>query len=596
MIASLTAWTVTYLVHSTLFVVVAALAARWIRSASARDTLWKLALGGALVTATLQSSLPMEHLLPARAPRRITVAMPFAIATPEPATTALETAQSQTRPAQPQTSSATPAPHQSFPLLPALWTSIALLLLGRILLGRARFLRTVGDRIELVAGPERELLDRLSGVALRARPVRLTESRAIQSPIAMIGWEIVIPAGVFPRLSDEQRETILAHELAHLLRRDPLWLTIAEVIKAVLFFQPLNWLVQTKMKETAEFLCDDAAVLQTGNGKALAETLAELAAHAVPTTPAVAAMAEGGSNLIARVTRVLRSARPDRPLRLHVHAALAFGSLALMAFFAPAFVPALTSAVASPRVSRATTSSSVAAAQPVAATRRASSTRPLDAARANHFSDAELSHTFDGNEGHAHILFRAHDAWIALDGSEVELEDADAFVRVRYDAERGPARTIDITPGDRGEVVLRYTIDGAERPWSRDAERLMSAAFHTINIDFTSGDAHPAMSTWNANVEYDGTRDSQPVYIRIQAARVKYDAATGAIELPDGASLYAHERLGNRDRTFSLTGNRAEWHCSEGDFTVAERADWLRTLLRHNTDLPASVIDNLARR
>ncbi|MBV8518412.1 MAG: M48 family metalloprotease [Acidobacteria bacterium] len=621
MIASLTAWSVTYLVHSTLFVVVAALAARWIRSASARDTLWKLALAGALVTATLQSSLPPERVLPARAPRRITMPVPAALAPVAERVSAAPSQRAQSQPAQsqsaaPVTRPVSPQPQSaratSFSLLATFWIAGALLFLGRIVLGRARFLRAIGDRVELVAGPERELLDRLSGVALRARPVRLTESRAIQSPIAMIGWEIVLPAGVFPRLSDEQRETILAHELAHLLRRDPLWLTIAEVIKALLFFQPLNWLVQAKMKETAEFLCDDAAVLQTGNGKALAETLAELAAHVVPTTPAVAAMAEGGSNLIARVTRVLRSARPDRPLRLHVHAALALGLLALMALFAPACVPALTSAVASPRVQVLTSMTTAAAtprvvletstpqialAQPVATTRHATSTRTLDAAHANHFSDAELSHTYDGSEGHAHILFRAHDAWIALDGSDVELEDSGAYVRVRYDSERGPGRTVDITRDRRGDLVRHYTIDGDEQPWSRDAERLLSAAFHTTNIDFAArDDGRPPLSTWNANVEYEGTRDGQPVYIRVQATNVKFDDATGAIDTRDSGAIFVEERLGGRDRTYRLEDGRAEWHCSEGNFTPGERADWLRVLLRHNTDLPASVIDNLARR
>src|SRR4051812_18940566 len=113
---------------------------------------------------------------------------------------------------------------------------------------------------------------------MSCRPlIRITESSVVRSPIATFGWEIVVPRATCARLSDEQKETILAHEIAHLLRCDPLWLLDAELTKALLFIQPLNWLAQKHMKECAEFLCDDLAVLHTRNPRALAETLAELA-------------------------------------------------------------------------------------------------------------------------------------------------------------------------------------------------------------------------------------------------------------------------------------------------------------------------------
>jgi len=40
---SLLVWTVTYLVHSTLLITAVWATSRWVRSASARDTLWKVA-------------------------------------------------------------------------------------------------------------------------------------------------------------------------------------------------------------------------------------------------------------------------------------------------------------------------------------------------------------------------------------------------------------------------------------------------------------------------------------------------------------------------------------------------------------------------
>lgn len=318
---ALSTWSVTYLMHSALLIALATLAARFIRSASVRDTLWKIALLGGIATATLQNSLPIERALPEAAPQRMTITVAEPVEVP------------------PAERSAPSPSSDAARAIAGAWAGIALLLCARIVAGRRRFLRIVAGRTEILTGTARTMLDAVAERAGYARPVRLTACDTIGSPVAMLGWEIVVPARVFARLSEEQQETILAHEMGHLLRRDPLWLTIAECVKALLFFQPLNWFVAARLRETAEFLCDDAAVLQTGNQRALAETLAELAAHATPAAPAIAAMHEGGSNLVVRVTRVLR-AHPRVPVRLGVRVAMAMSVLAVMVLFAPGFATA----------------------------------------------------------------------------------------------------------------------------------------------------------------------------------------------------------------------------------------------------------------
>ena len=227
-------WSITYVVHSTLLIGSIWLATRWIRSASVRDTLWKVALTGGIVTASVQTFVPVERFVPPAAPVRVTFG-PDAFERMAPAL-AEATIVNRSEPAR-----ETPAPllarrPSARTIAFGAWCFVASVLLLRIALGHARFLRFMRGRTELLAGPERERLDRVRAQAGLHRPVRLAQSCSLASPIAMLGWEIVIPAS-FGRLSDEQRDTILAHEVSHLMRRDPLWLTIGEVIKAVLFFQ-----------------------------------------------------------------------------------------------------------------------------------------------------------------------------------------------------------------------------------------------------------------------------------------------------------------------------------------------------------------------
>ena len=564
-------WSVTYLVHSTLLIGSVWIAVRWIRSASLRDTLWKVALVGGIVGASVQTFVPVERFVPPAAPVRVT----FDRTAFERVVPALTEATIVDRP-ELVTDTPAPAVPSARTLTLAAWCLIASILLLRIAVGHARFLRLLRDRTELLSGPERERLDRICRRAGLSRPVRLTQSRALASPVAMLGWEIVLPTS-FDRLTDEQRETILTHELAHLLRRDPLWLTIGEAIKAVLFFQPLNWLVQANAKETAEFLCDDAAVLQTGQPKALAETLAKLAASPLTAPPAGAAMAEGGSNLMLRVTRVLQS-NPVAPLRLGVRLALALALLALTVTFAPGMVASVVRASSDDKV--------------------------------NYLGDATLSRTFDGPEGSTHVSLEAHEAEVARDGSYVRLTKRNSFLRATQTSETGPKREIEVVRGSGGDEQYRYLVDGEERPWCKEAQQIIVAVFA---VEKTFSDEAPVgeeivvpeksrepresgdgWHDWSATIEQTGTRDNVPVYLSVKAQGVKTDHVTGAVDFEPGGRIDVVERNGALERTFHMD---ADGKTYDGAFdSSSQKERWLTRILRRHTALPDDVIETISRR
>ncbi len=331
------AWLLTYLLHSTLLLGLAWLAskplARW--SVAAEEAVWKIALVGALLTASLQFAAGWE---PAAGRWRLAQnpqAVPAAVeAVATPTTFAREVAPRtvpfrfvpRTLPvAAPVAVQDAPAP-ASLPFRPSvpgmvlgLWALGAAVLLGAYGRSYLRILHRLRTRPRVVGG---DVLTQLRDLSIEAgldRPVRLSCSSRVPVPLAL-GLrepEICLPPRALAGLTDEQQEGMLAHELAHLVRRDPIWLMISHVLTGVLFFQPLNWVARRRLREISEMLSDEWAVGFTGRPLSLAGCLAEVAAWSVGVRPLpLPGMADRPSNLAKRIRRLLDETRsPEHPAR-----------------------------------------------------------------------------------------------------------------------------------------------------------------------------------------------------------------------------------------------------------------------------------------
>ncbi|WP_395373594.1 M56 family metallopeptidase [Marinicella sp. W31] len=139
------------------------------------------------------------------------------------------------------------------------------------------------------------------------RPVALTQSDCLDSPIALSRHEIVMPEGFAENHSKEHIIAALAHELAHIKRADNLWLNFSNALQSLLFFQPLNRLITDHIYQLAEQRSDALAARWTGNPRALAETLSAVAErkHFVHSTTWVPAMTSKKSNLLSRVENLI---------------------------------------------------------------------------------------------------------------------------------------------------------------------------------------------------------------------------------------------------------------------------------------------------
>jgi beta-lactamase regulating signal transducer with metallopeptidase domain len=300
------AWLLTYLVHSTLILVATWLVTSRRRMTDAsRDILWKTALVGGIATASIQTAVARE---PFGGQLRL------APRTTAPATPAMRiTVREDGSGIAPRLLVMRPKGTNWTSALAVLWLTTAGAGLLWLTIGHARTLRVLEGRSPLeetaMGQRMRALLDR-TGVH---RPVHLTCSQKIVSPVALAGDEICVPRRALMELEPNEQDSMLAHEIAHLVRRDPQWLIVARVVEAVLFMQPLNRLARVRMQEAAEYLCDDWAVARTSHPVTLAKCLAAVAEWVgraprrdTPRLQPMSAMVEaGGSPLVRRVGRIL---------------------------------------------------------------------------------------------------------------------------------------------------------------------------------------------------------------------------------------------------------------------------------------------------
>jgi len=320
------AWLLTYLLHGTFLLGLAWLVskplARW--SVSAEEAVWKLALVGALFTASLQFAAwepvsgrwgladltPPAHRMAAAAP-----------GVPAPVR-------------------ARPIAESSVPSLAfGFWVFGACLLLAGYGRSHALLRRRLKNRPLIVGGTLHAQLRALAAEAGFTRDVRLSCSSRVPVPLAfgVRRSEICVPPRALAGLTDEQQEGMLAHELAHLARRDPLWLVVSHVLTCVFFFQPLNWVARRRLREISEMLSDEWAVCRTGRPLSLAGCLAEVAGwSAVRRSLPVPGMADRPSHLARRIRRLLDGRSPEKPARRIGLAAAMVVLLIVVAAAAPA--------------------------------------------------------------------------------------------------------------------------------------------------------------------------------------------------------------------------------------------------------------------
>ncbi len=141
---------------------------------------------------------------------------------------------------------------------------------------------------------------------LRVRAaVQLLQSALVHVP-TVVGWlkpAILLPASVLTGLAPEQLEAVLAHELAHIRRRDYLVNIFQSVIEVLLFYHPAVWWVSHRIRVEREHCCDDVAVAACGSVTTYSRALTELERLRTPMLDLV--VAASGTPLLERIRRLV---------------------------------------------------------------------------------------------------------------------------------------------------------------------------------------------------------------------------------------------------------------------------------------------------
>jgi beta-lactamase regulating signal transducer with metallopeptidase domain len=297
-------WPLTWMMHATIACIFALVAGRWVvADPRLRDALWKCALVLPLGTSLLSvvaspinsssldlAALARPHMPPALHAARISVQKTSSAA---PAMVRVQDAETQ---------------WLRYVVL-AMMLIPALAATSRLVQRRRRFWKDLRTRRP---ADERELCIDARAQSSGGRNVRISVSPLVASAAAVARHEICVSAA-FTRLGRIEQQGVLAHEMAHLERRDLAWIAFADSVACALAVQPLVRMVARRFRRDAEFICDDIAVGRTGDGLAYVRALTVFASDHDP--GAVAALAYGSSPIVQRAERVLglRAARDRRP-------------------------------------------------------------------------------------------------------------------------------------------------------------------------------------------------------------------------------------------------------------------------------------------
>ena len=166
----------------------------------------------------------------------------------------------------------------------------------------------------------------------------LLESATIHVPVTVGFFRpvIVLPRNLMPGLREQDLSAVIAHEYAHIRRRDFLVHILCEALTVPVFWHPGIRYLMSKISQTRELACDEYAAVQLGKRHLYAQTLLRLASLCLPASHgnAVGLSIFDGDNLEVRIMRLTEKRKPLSRVGLFglvLVASLIFGSGAMLA-------------------------------------------------------------------------------------------------------------------------------------------------------------------------------------------------------------------------------------------------------------------------
>jgi beta-lactamase regulating signal transducer with metallopeptidase domain len=174
----------------------------------------------------------------------------------------------------------------------------------------------------------------------RGRRTRLVISDGVRSAavLGVIAPRIALAPTLLEQLNDDDLDRVVAHEWAHVQRRDDVANLIQLLVRAIVGWHPAVWWIDRQLRFEREVACDDTAVRITGAPKAYAAglaTLASLLPERVAALPVPGVLSSSG--IRKRIVRILAPKPQTSAVRTFAAAAIAAVSLSAIAWCVAAF-------------------------------------------------------------------------------------------------------------------------------------------------------------------------------------------------------------------------------------------------------------------
>jgi uncharacterized protein (TIGR03435 family) len=139
---------------------------------------------------------------------------------------------------------------------------------------------------------------------------------------------LLLPDGIFDRLSPAQFRTVIEHELCHVRHRDNLIAAIHMLVEAAFWFHPPVWWIGKRVMEEREQACDEEVLDRIGEPRVSAEAILNVCKLYVE-SPLTCVTGVAGANLKKRIEGIL-SNRISFPVTFRRKVALATAGIAAL--------------------------------------------------------------------------------------------------------------------------------------------------------------------------------------------------------------------------------------------------------------------------
>jgi len=196
---------------------------------------------------------------------------------------------------------------------------------------RRQFAQAVGAGRRVESGRELAVLRRAHAWLMVKREVALVVSPRVSEPGVWRIWRpvIMLPEGMAERLSDDEFEAVMMHELIHVRRSDNLLSTLQMLLCCALWFHPLVWLIDGWLLGERELVCDEQVIECGGAPQLYAASLWKVVQFGLG-WPVAGVSRAASSNLRRRIEQMMITDRQTK-LSLAHRALIGAAALALVA-------------------------------------------------------------------------------------------------------------------------------------------------------------------------------------------------------------------------------------------------------------------------